>query len=722
MKEETTVIVQEPGAGMIFNSGEKKRRKQNGSEDMPGFAQGDISLEERFEKMLDGAARSFAFIGCAVPEEGVIAGPEKLQHVLMGPYAFRQDLRMGDDNSHYPLNYEYVLHAGLPEMIARAKRGLAKADTEEKRLRLNAVISYLRMYKSFIGAHASLADALSASRPEKKAHYDRIAANCRALTEGAPQTFEQAVQLFYFTWRMRSNNYTSTIGRLDMQLREAYKKSVAEGMTEAEAHDIICELIVKLNKMGSGDTLMNMMLGGVDAEGNDATDDLSILILQCCNEMGMPEPHVNVRYHNGTPERFKREVEKVVARGQGQPTLYIDENIIPGLLKLGYPIEIARCYANDGCTEVTFEGNAGIFFWQMESMKSLELAIYNGEESPNAPNVPIRKWKKDSQPRLFKSALTFGYESGDVRRCETFEDFMACFHRQFDYQVRLQCEGIAEKILLLKQTDEFQSALNVQSFHPNVLDTGLELVRGGYATNNFQLLSGSLPTVADCLYAVKEAVYDRKICTMAQLIEAMDADFKGYELLQKQLKAMKKFGNDEDDVDLLAADLAQRFCETVENYPFPCGVRVLPGIYNIDFQAFSAMLGASPDGRNAGDAICCHYSPTPGCATKGITAAFSSAAKGKLYRGVASSPVYLVLPRLLDVDYAKIVSPLLEGCRSLGLPVINLSVVNVEELEDARIHPENHRDLVVRVWGYNAYFNDLDEKMQLHVINRALHS
>lgn len=677
-------------------------------------------MKDVFDRLMGGAIGRFALLGCYIPPEGLLAGPEKLENVMPYPCSAAWDI--GEDNNHYPLNYAFLLRNGIPALIERARAGLAIAEQEENRLRLNAIIRFLEGYRSYILSHAALAESRIRLFPEDEERLSRIAANCRVIAEGAPQTFEQAVQLFYFSWRLRSINYTSCIGRLDVQLGDAYRKSIAEGMPRSHAHDVLCELIRKLNLMGSGDTLMNVMLGGVDEEGNDVSSDLSVLIMECCGELGLSEPHINVRYHAGTPDFFKRATEKLVSYGQGQGTLYVDEHIIPQLVRMGVPMHIARCYANDGCTEITLEGYAGIFFWQMESMKTLELTLYNGKESPNAPHTPVHKWNRNRPAMPFVSQLVFGFESGDVRRCETFDEFMACFFRQFDHQVLLYCKRIADSITEHKLTDRHQTSLLSQCMIPHVLDTGMEPVRGGFESDNYQLLSGSIPTVADSLYAVKEAVFDRKLCTMAQLMDAISEDFKGYELLQRQLRGMQKFGNDEDDVDLLAAQIVARFCDIVEGYAFPCGMRVFPGIYNIDFNMFSSVLGATPDGRNAGGAICCHYSPTPSRATKGITAALQSASKGNLPRGCAASPVYLTLPRLMDTDYTQVISGLFEGCVALRLPVVNLSIVNVEELEDARLHPEKHRDLIVRVWGYNAYFVDLDDELQLHIINRTLHT
>ena len=673
-----------------------------------------------FERMNAGAVGRFALLGCHIPESGLIAGVEKLEHIA--PYPCPEAWNIGEDNCHYPLNYAFLLRQGIPALIARAQTGLDAAVQEECRSRLAAIIRFLEDFRSFIASHAALAAARMRMLPQDAQRLSRIAENCRALTEGPPKNFEQAVQLFYFAWRVRSINYTSCIGRLDIQLGDAYCRSIEEGMPRSQARELLCELIRKLNAMGSGDTLMNVMLGGVDEQGNDVSSDLGVLIMECCGELGLSEPHINVRYHMGTPAYFKRAAEKLVSYGQGQGTLYVDEHIIPQLLRRGIPLDAARCYANDGCTEVTLEGRAGIFFWQMESMKCLELALHNGKENPNAPHTPVRKWNRTWKPQHYVSQLAMGFESGDVCQCETFEQFMACFIRQYDYQLELYCRRISDTICEHKETDRYQTSLLAQCMLPSVLDTGLEPVRGGLDCDNYQLLSGSIPTVADSLYAVKEAVFDRRLCTMEQLMAAIDANFAGYEDLQAQLRSIQKFGNDEDGVDCLSAQLAAHFCDVVEQYPFPHGIQVLPGMYNIDFIMFASILGATPDGRNAGEAICCHYSPTPSRAVKGVTAALHSAAKGDLPRGCAASPVYLTLPRLMDTDYTQVVAALYEGCVALRLPIVNLSIVSTAELEDARLHPEKHRDLVVRVWGYNAYFVDLDDELQLHIINRTIHS
>lgn len=672
-----------------------------------------------FSDMVKGAATRFLLMGCALPEQGLLAGPERLSH--LHPWPEPDETWMGEDNRHFPMNIGLLIKEGIDGLLVRARHGRTKACTEEQRARLDAITSYLSLFAGHIQAHAALARSYADETPDSARRYLRIAANCSAIAGKAPQTFEEGIQLFWFAWRARSLNFTSCIGRFDVQLGWLYQKSRDEGITREEAHDLLCELIRKLNRMGSGDTLMNLMLGGVDEEGRDVSSDFGVLVMECCAEVGLSEPHVNIRIHPQTPSFFRSAAARLMARGQGQGTLYFDAEIIGPLEQAGVPLPFARGYANDGCTEITLEGHADIQFWQMESMKALELALFDGEENPSAPHTPVTKWNRHFPARRFESGLRFGVRSGSMETCRTFDEVIACFYRQWDAQLTLFCQRITEKILDDTTTDSFQTSLLVQAMLPRVLESGNEPLRGGYECSNYQLLSGSIPTVADSLYAIKVAVFDRQICSLPQLLAALRSDFAGQEVLRGQLLRIDKFGNDQEEVDLLAAALAEHFCQFVEQYPFPCGVKVLPGLYNIDFVMFASILGATPDGRNAGDAISCHYSPTPSCARQGITAALSSSAKGNLRRGVAASPVYLTLPRLLDTDYAAVFLSLLEGCEQLHLPVINLSVVDADELRDAQKRPERHRDLVVRVWGYNANFVDLDDALQEHIINRTVH-
>jgi formate C-acetyltransferase len=356
----------------------------------------------------------------------------------------------------------------------------------------------------------------------------------------------------------------------------------------------------------------------------------------------------------------------------------------------------------------------------MESVKSLELALFRGQENPSTPFRPFTKWAHFQKPGVYRTRLTLGHDSGDFSRMTSFDEVYTAFLDQYGYQIDRYMDVLAQEVLKNASEDVFHTSPIVAGLNEKALDTGVDPMRGGWPVPNYQLLSGSIPTLADALYAIQEGVFARGLCTMEELIHALSVDFEGYEDLRLALKKLPKFGNDADAVDQLAADLAAFSCQRVEDYPTPLGIKPLPGIYNIDFNTFAGSIGATPDGRKGGELICEHYSPTPGNAKNGPTAVIQSAAKADLRRGCASSPLYLVLPRGLGAVDIRLITRMMKSCGEAGLPVVSISIYDKSVLEDALLHPEKHEDLVVRVWGFNARFIDLDEGLKRHVMSRIL--
>ena len=652
-----------------------------------------------------------------IPESGFLAGPIYPVRAMVEAGIWRKQ-NYGWDNSHFPLNYKLLMQEGVPGIIRRAsapRDGLSEAQQEYRAL----IADSWRAIGEYILRHAEKAEALALERPEDAARLNRIALNCRTLASHAPDTFEQGVQLFWFIWRLRST-YTSCIGRMDVHLRELYERNVPARISRDEALCILCELWERLNETYSGDTLMNLMGGGVDKDGKDVSCDLSNLIMEATMRVAKSEPHINVRIHPNSKPEFLDTAVRMIAMGQGQGVAYYDDNIIPALVNRGIPLEMARIYANDGCTEITFDSHSAIWFWQMESVKSLELALFRGKENPSTPFRPYNKWANFGRTEVYKTRLTLGHDSGDFAKMTTFEQVYEAFLDQYGYQIDRYMDQMAEHIRDNEETDKYCTSPIAAGLNEHALDTGSDPIRDGWEVKNYQMLSGSIPTLADCLHAIREGVFEKKLCTMAELIHALSVDFEGYEALRLELKKLPKFGNDEDSVDLLAAELAEFFCSRVEAYPAPCGIRPLPGIYNIDFNMFSGSVGATPDGRKGGDLICEQYSPTPGNAKNGPTAVIQSAAKANLKRGCASSPLYLVLPRGMGAVDVDMIRRMVMGCGKLGLPIVSIAIYDKAVLEDALVHPEKHEDLVVRVWGFNARFIDLDDGLKRHVMNRML--
>ena len=303
---------------------------------------------------------------------------------------------------------------------------------------------------------------------------------------------------------------------------------------------------------------------------------------------------------------------------------------------------------------------------------------------------------------------------------QSFADFLDAFRSQLDFQLSHWIRVIDQRIEA-DERDTLTSPLIGGTFQESVC-TGKDPLRGGgFSVPNYQLLSGTVSTAADCLRAVEYCVFEKKYCTLTKLRDAMAADFEGHEILRQRLLHAPKYGNGDERVNELAALISRWFLDRVSAYRSQSGKRIHPGLYNIDFKIFANITGATPDGRRFRDAIGEHCSPTPGAAVSGPTAIVQSAAALPMEEGYASSVLQLTLDGsgfVMGADRERIISRLMEGSEKAGIPVWNLAMYEKQELLEAREDPEKYRDLIVRVWGFNARFVELDRELQDHIINR----
>ncbi len=534
-----------------------------------------------------------------------------------------------------------------------------------------------------------------------------------------PATFAEALQLYWFAWVLRRRG---TIGRLDQALFPFYRDDLAAGrLTRADAFALLRDFWDGCNRAGSGDTLVNVMLGGQDRDGHDATTDLSCLMLEVALAVRQPEPHVNVRLHAGTPPGFVDLAVQVQLLGHGQATVYHDEGIIPELVRLGVPLASARNYANDGCTEVTIDGESGITFYQVEALKSLELTLFNGDENVRPGPAVGRYVYRCTEPRPLRTGAKLGFRSGDFAAMRTYDELYAAFLAQYQHQVEHAAGAL--RYWHGQQQEHGVTAPFLAGTFPATLATGVDPLRGGFAVPCWTIFAGSLTAVADALAALRQVVFDDRACTPAELLAALRADFVGHEPLRQRCLAAPKFGNDDDYVDTIAADLARRFCDHVTSLPTPTGKPYWPALFDYLFNDHAKIVGATPDGRRWQDPVAEHFSPTPGHARRGPTAVINSATKAPLARACGSAIFHVSLARgLVPATPAghALLKQLLQTALAKGAGVVNFAIYDVAALRAAQQHPEQHRDLVVRVWGYSARFVDLSSDMQDHIIARAI--
>lgn len=648
-----------------------------------------------------------------IPETGVIAGLA-LYHQPIDRQSY------ASDNLHFPMGMSFMTR-GVTGVAEYAHEKLRNCAGERSRAMYESIETVYREIAAYFRRHLPVLDEMIAcAGGDEKARLETMRTSLDALSRGKPESFLQAVQLYYLMWRLRCPISLSAMGRTDMHLYPFYQADIEKGaLTQEAALEILCQLWNRINECGSGDTLVNVMVGGQDAQGQDTTNDLSVLMLKASFIVRKTEPHINVRIHKNTRPDLIEAACRLLQLGHGQPTLYFDEAALKGFDAQGIPREMAVCYANDGCTEIVFDGLSHIDFNHIDAVAAFELALNNGSLTPKNPEK-IAYYHRDHMARYYKPEVYEGFESGDTDSLQSFDEFYEIFLRQYRYQVDRKLKRMRE-VYDEGLVDDSSPIIN-GSFEP-VMERGVDYMGGGLPVINLSTFMGSIPTVADCLMGVKKAVFEDKIVDMPTLKKALAANFEGYEPLRAYLLKAPKFGNDVDEVDLLAADIARRACDWADEFSDQCGVRIFSALVGWRFLQESYGVGATPDGRRYGDPVAEHYCATPGRAKNGPTALINSISKAPLYRASGVAAAHITLPSATvppGEAGVQLLRSLLTTAMDKGLMMLNIAIYDLESLLNAQKEPEKYTDLIVRVWGFNARFIDLCREMQEHVIRRVM--
>jgi len=623
-----------------------------------------------------------------------------------------------EDNLHFTMGTTY-LKLGIGGVAKKAAENAAKA-IEPKQKELLAGIA--AVYTGISAYFSRYAQAVKEAAGEEK-RLVHIAGMLELLAVSAPVHFDEALQLIYLMWKLRATRaFGGDIGRLDVRLQPYFEKDIADGyVTEEEVLELLKDFWELLNENNSGDTLVNVMLAGSNPDGSDAGSRLTVLMLETTKRCRATEPHVAIRLHKNIHPDIYRAVREVQLMGIGQGTVYNDEVVIPSLIKFGVPKEMACCYTNDGCCEVMLDGYSGIEFAHIDAVGTFELAFHNGNWAGAMYRRPNKYFHKDNIPAMSTPDAVPGFESGRPEDCETFEEFYQQFLKQYRFQVRNKASVL--KRIYENRLLQGASSVLVNGTFDSVLESGKDMLAGGLAFEDYMLFSGSIPTAADCLAAVKKLVFEKKLYTVAQVKEAILANYEGYEVMRRQLAAAPKFGNDIDEVDLIAADIANHFCDWLEEYRSETGFAILPALYGWLFVTEAHAVAATPDGRKYADPIAEHFCATPGKAVCGPTAQIASAGKAKeaIAKAAGIAVFHLTLPGNLgnnDEEALEVLDSLDQMMIDSGLSNMTIGIYDRELLRRAQADPEHHKDVIVRVWGYSARFVDLSEEMQEHVISR----
>ena len=626
-----------------------------------------------------------------------------------------------DVQGHLVVGHKNLIGQGFEGTRNRALEKLQNETDRSCRDFLESVIICCEAARDFSARYAVLAreKAEAEDDPARKAELEEIAERCERVPWLPPRDFREAVQWVWMTQNMAVISYgmpgVLALGRVDQYLWPYLRDDLESGrITEEEALTLIEELIVKLSynllvlppygkDTGSelGADNMAVTIGGVDRDGEDATNPLSYLFIKATENMQHMTNSVSFRISSKSPDDY---VEKAVAvhRSSNGPSIFNDDAIAPALSRSGYGIEDARDYAIIGCVEPTSDGNTfGCTSGNDISLVgALEMALHNG--------------------RLRMIGRQMGPQTGGPEEFDSFEKFMEAYKKQVAFSVDFIKKGTDLKD---KAYAENYPCPYISTTLKGCVANGRDATRGG-AQYNFNSISGrGLATAVDSLAAIRKLVYKDKELSLEKLVRVLDSNYKNEPKLQQRLRnKFPKFGRDEDYVDEIAKEVAEFFCREVLKQETLRGGIYRPGFFSYGLHVFEgSVLGATPNGRLAGEPVSNSLSPSNRSETKGPVSALQSVSKidHTLIPNGASTNIKL-LPSLVKnrPGLQKIVAMVRAYFRQGGLQV-QFNVVDDAVLKKAQVDPESYKDLVVRVSGYSAYFVDLGKPVQDDIIQRA---
>ena len=622
-------------------------------------------------------------------------------------------------------DYEKVFKVGLNGLIKEAEEKLteigkdpnlpAKDYIEQKNF-LEAVIISLKAAINWAKRYAQKAREL-AKDAKRKGELEEIVEICQWVPGNPPRTFHEALQSFLFIHlitRLIEAYENGTGVRFDQVFYPFYKKDREESrISQEEAQELLEFLWLKMEEMSvlfapmlgggvQGSSLFQTLtIGGITPQGEEATNELTYMILDACDSMRLSQPTTAIRIHKNTPKEFLLRITDSIKKRWGTVSLFNDEYVIPKLLSFGIPLEDARNYGVEQCMRWTIPGK-NIVYRAIDGLiilpGCLELALNKGIDKFAGKQVGVAT----PDPATFASIE------------EIMEAFLA--------QVRFVVDKAAR---IANTADAFYEEYLPRPFLSALFDGGIE--KGKDCRKWFYYPKRTMgyigaTNVANSLAAIKRLVFEEKRLPLTKLLEALKNNWEGEEELRQMfINEAPKFGNDDDYVDLLAREIHCQVSREIESVKNCYGHHFLTdGSTSSTYYAFSGLTGATPDGRKDRDLFADgSASPTPGTDKKGPTAILKSVSK---LDPLASHNLLFnqkFPPQFLEGGNKEVFASYLKTWCDLGIHHIQFNIADRETLLDAQQHPEKYSDLVVRVAGYAAYFVDLSRKLQDDIIRRT---
>ena len=625
-------------------------------------------------------------------------------------------------------DYQDVLFKkGFAGIIAEAEAHLAALDStqpedEEKKDFYESILWTSRGIIRYANRYADEAERLAdAEKDAKRAEELRvIAKNCRRVPEHPPESFYEAIQFLWFVQIggiLSENPLSLNPGRFDQYMDPYYEADLAKGAVTTEfAQELIEALWLKYSEwvwtisantadyFAGYNQFQNLTVGGKKRDGKDGTNPVTYMALKATEEAKTHQPGLSVRVQADCPKEFLDAVTHLVSRGTGFPAIHSDSVGYQMLINAGYEPEDAKDWNNCGCVVPHFrktgEWTAAV---NVNFGSALEYALNRGVSLMTGKQMGLEE----------KPAAEFG----------SFEEVERAFYRQFD---NLCHHSIILTVEAQRLHKEMVPRPFLSSCIEHCMDSGKDLSQGGAKYNIGPVITGiGLAVVSNSLAAVKKLVFEEKVCTMETLVKALQANWEGYEELRAKAQECPKYGNDNDYVDDIAIELANHFYEEIHQYKDVFGSPFLTAFMGIsNYIPMGRVLGATPDGRKNGEPSSEGVSPYVGTDRSTPLAAMRSTAK--VNQEIHSGGTLLNLrlnPELVSTKRGQAnLGAMIQTLFSLGAFHVQFNCISSKILRDAQAHPENYRDLLVRVAGYSTQFVNLSRSMQDAIIARTEHA
>lgn len=601
--------------------------------------------------------------------------------------------------NHLNLNYGKMIGKGFEKLIEEIQKYKKETDHPEKEEYYESALIAAEASSRFIRRYAeTLRDypnqcGLSI---ERRAEIEEMADICEKISCKPAESFREAVQ---FTWMLHiianiQGGSALSFARIDQYLYPYYQRDLEAKRVDAqEAKELLSCLWLKVNEPKMR-TVQSVTLGGITPDGEDAVNELTKICLEAAGDVKMPYPNVGLRVNPVNPSWIFEEAVKTAKAGCGQPQLLNDEVWISNMKKLGYSEADANDYYNMGCVEIMVPG------------KQPNWGVTEAIAFPVLIERIMEKWNNDH------------------RKVETFDDFMKLYFEEMDLAIEGDYQEAIEKKKTMKGQcyDPYSSMLI-----DGCLENGRDMLQGGSeCPMHWSVYAYGIGTAADSLCAVKKFIFEEKRVTMEEMYDALKNNFEGYEELQGMLQnKTPAYGNGIAEVDTIADKILGYFTKSVMDLNKKSdGDKFVSTLFGYFFHIYHGEIaGATPDGRRKGEPFSDSMGPNQGRDVKGPTRLMNSVLylnDDLVTGGYALN--FKINPSFLNEEKGRqSIVHLLKAYIENGGPQVQIYTTNMDDLKDAQIHPEKHRDLIVRVGGYCEFFVNLDKVLQTEIIQRTLY-